>query len=58
MELLRADECTTPRLATCKCLGQPDGGGCEVLVVTEHMFDLLTDTYQGVRTTLGRQVKN
>lgn len=57
VELLRSDELSTPRLATCTCIGQPSGGGCEVLVVTEHMFDLLTDTFKGVRSGLGLQVK-
>ena len=56
VELLRSDELSTPRLATCTCIGQPSGGDCEVLVVTEHMFDLLTDTFKGVRSGLGLQV--
>lgn len=56
MELLRSDELSTPRLATCTCIGQPSGGDCEVLVVTEHMFDLLTDTFKGVRAGLDLQV--
>lgn len=56
VELLRSDELSTPRLATCTCIGQPSGGDCEVLVVTEHMFDLLTDTFKGVRSGLDLQV--
>ncbi|CAB1102555.1 unnamed protein product [Ectocarpus sp. CCAP 1310/34] len=55
VELLRPDELSTPRLATCTCVGQPSGGGCEVMMVTEHMFDLLTDTFEGVRTSLDLQ---
>ncbi|CAN0146156.1 unnamed protein product, partial [Hapterophycus canaliculatus] len=55
VELLRSDELSTPRLATCTCIGQPSGGDCEVLVVTEHMFDLLTDTFKGVRSGLDLQ---
>lgn len=56
VELLRSDELSTPRLATCTCIGQPSGGDCEVLVVTEHMFDLLTDVFKGVRSGLDLQV--
>lgn len=60
VELLRADGTTAPRLATCRCVGENKGGenkGCEVLVVSGHMFDLLTDVFYGIRMKLVDQVR-
>lgn len=59
VELLRADGTTAPRLATCRCVGENKGGenkGCEVLVVSGHMFELLTDVFYGIRMKLVDQV--
>ena len=58
MELLRADGSTAPRLASCKCVGEKghEDEGCEVLVVTGHTFELLTDVFYGIRMKLVNQV--